>query len=69
MNRFSISARLMALLAALCAIVAIVGAIGLSGLGRANEGLKSVYDDRVVPLNEIKIVADRYAVNIVDTAH
>lgn len=69
MNRFSISARLMALLATLCAIVAIVGVIGLSGLSRANEGLKTVYDDRVVPLNEIKIVADRYAVNIVDTAH
>lgn len=69
MNRFNISARLMALLATLCAIVTVVGVIGLSGLSRANEGLKTVYDDRVVPLNEIKIVADRYAVNIVDTAH
>ncbi len=69
MNKFNISTRLVALLATLCMFVAIVGAMGLSGLSRANQGLKTVYEDRVVPLNEIKIVADRYAVSIVDAAH
>ena len=69
MNRYRISTRLMILLGALCAFLLIVGAMGLFGLGQANSGLKSVYEDRVVPLNEIKIVADRYAVNIVDAAH
>ncbi|MBB6562467.1 methyl-accepting chemotaxis protein/methyl-accepting chemotaxis protein-1 (serine sensor receptor) [Acidovorax soli] len=38
-------------------------------MGQSNAGLKSVYDDRVVPLKQIKIVADMYAVNVVDAAH
>jgi hypothetical protein len=32
-------------------------------------GLDTVYQDRVVPLRDIKQIADMYAVNIVDTAH
>jgi methyl-accepting chemotaxis protein len=31
--------------------------------------LATVYNDRVVPLNNLKAVADKYAVNIVDTSH
>ena len=38
-------------------------------MGNSNAGLKSVYDDRAVPLKQIKVVADMYAVNVVDTAH
>ena len=36
---------------------------------RANHGLNTVYQDRVVPLKQIKLVSDAYAINIVDTAH
>ncbi|MFI3123344.1 MAG: MCP four helix bundle domain-containing protein, partial [Methylococcales bacterium] len=32
-------------------------------------GLQTVYLDRVVPLKDLKIIADMYAVNIVDTTH
>ncbi len=38
-------------------------------MGTISDGLKTVYYDRVVPLKELKIIADLYAVNIVDTAH
>ena len=69
MNQFKISTRLAALLAALCLLVLLVGAGGLYGMGQSNAGLKSVYDDRVVPLKQIKVVADMYAVNVVDAAH
>lgn len=31
--------------------------------------MRSLYEDRVVPLEQLKTVADMYAVNIVDTAH
>jgi methyl-accepting chemotaxis protein len=31
--------------------------------------LRTVYEDRVVPLRQLKLVSDAYAVNIVDTAH
>jgi len=35
----------------------------------SNAALDSVLDDRVVPLRDLKVVADGYAVNIVDSAH
>ena len=38
--------------------VLLVGGGGLFGMGQSNAGLKSVYDDRVVPLKQIKVVAD-----------
>ncbi|GDY37408.1 methyl-accepting chemotaxis protein [Acidovorax sp. NB1] len=69
MSQFKISTRLAGLLAALCLLVLLVGGAGLFGMGQSNAGLKSVYDDRVVPLKQIKVVADMYAVNVVDTAH
>ncbi|KRD25456.1 chemotaxis protein [Acidovorax sp. Root267] len=69
MNQFKISTRLAGLLAALCLLVLLVGVAGLFGMGQSNTGLKSVYDDRVVPLKQIKVVADMYAVNVVDAAH
>ena len=69
MSQFKISTRLAGLLTALCLLVLLVGGAGLFGMGQSNAGLKSVYDDRVVPLKQIKVVADMYAVNVVDTAH
>ncbi|WP_462387665.1 methyl-accepting chemotaxis protein [Acidovorax sp. Q11] len=69
MSQFKISTRLAGLLAALSLLVLLVGGAGLFGMGQSNAGLKTVYDDRVVPLKQIKVVADMYAVNVVDTAH
>ena len=56
---------------ALVALVAlgIVGIMGLVQLKKVNNGLETVYNDRVVPLEQLKIIADEYAVNIVDTTH
>jgi methyl-accepting chemotaxis protein len=42
---------------------------GHIGMTSAVAGLDTVYKDRVVPLRDIKQIADMYAVNIVDTAH
>ena len=69
MNNLKISIRLAGILAVLCCLVLLVGGVGLLGMGQSNAGLKSVYQDRVVPLKQIKIVADMYAVNVVDAAH
>jgi len=38
-------------------------------MGRLVAGIDSLYDDRVVPLKQIKHVSDDYAVNIVDLLH
>jgi methyl-accepting chemotaxis protein len=49
-------------------IVGIAGA-GYHAANVANDGLQTVFNDRVVPLRDLKQVSDLYAVNIVDTAH
>lgn len=46
-----------------------LGYNGLSGIEESNGKLSTVYQDRVIPLQQLKVVADMYAVNIVDTSH
>jgi methyl-accepting chemotaxis protein/methyl-accepting chemotaxis protein-1 (serine sensor receptor) len=65
----SVRARLTLLTAILCLLMAALAGAGLLLLAQANEALRTVYDDRVVPLRQLKTVADMYAVNIVDTSH
>jgi methyl-accepting chemotaxis protein len=47
----------------------ILGVLSIIKLQKVNSGLQTVYNDRVVPLEQLKIIADAYAVNIVDTTH
>ncbi len=47
----------------------VVGFFGVNNLGIVNKTVETVYNDRVVPLKQLKIVSDMYAVNIVDAAH
>lgn len=53
---------------ALLALI-VVGLVGILKLSTVNKGLETVYNDRVVPLDQLKKIADAYAVNIVDTTH
>jgi methyl-accepting chemotaxis protein len=46
-----------------------MGQLGLYGIKAGNNALATVYNDRVVPLEQLKSIADMYAVNIVDTSH
>jgi methyl-accepting chemotaxis protein/aerotaxis receptor len=65
----SIIARVGATVAILTIIVAGVAAVGLKGMNDAHSSADSMYEDRVIPLQQLKAVADMYAVNIVDTTH
>jgi methyl-accepting chemotaxis protein len=53
MNRYKISTRLMFLIALMSALLCGVGAIGLYGTQQSNEGLRTVYEDRTVPLKQL----------------
>ncbi len=53
----------------LCLCTLAVGGLGLNGNFQSHQRLDSVYSDRVVPLQRIKLVSDAYAVHIVDAAH
>jgi methyl-accepting chemotaxis protein/methyl-accepting chemotaxis protein-1 (serine sensor receptor) len=59
----------MGLVTALCMLVLLVGGLGLFGQEKSSSGLRSVYYERIVPLKQLKMVSDMYAVNVVDTAH
>lgn len=64
-----IGTRLYCLICCFSVLMIIIGGLGLQAAKVANTGLDTVYKDRVVPLKDLKIIADLYAVNIVDTAH
>jgi hypothetical protein len=65
----TIKAKLLMLVFVLSSVAIIVALMGLSGMRECNSEFKDVYDNRIVPLNQLKVVADMYAVDIVDTTH
>ncbi len=50
MTNLKISTRLTALLGGLCVLVLLIGIEGLWGMHQSNQGLRTVYEDRVIPL-------------------
>ncbi|HYH19423.1 MAG TPA: methyl-accepting chemotaxis protein [Azospirillum sp.] len=65
----TIRTRLLASLLLLGILLSVSSACGLFFLNMAEDGLGSVYKDRVVPLRDLKVASDLYAVDIVDTSH
>ena len=69
MNSISLKSRLLLLAGSLIFFIVILSGLALYGQYRTNDDLKTVYNDRVVPMKQLKTVSDMYAVNIVDTSH
>jgi len=69
MTHHALSTRLYFVMAFLLLAAVGVGVIGVVGLARTNRGLQTVYDDRVVPLKQLKQIADAYAVSVIDAAN
>ena len=65
----SVVARVAVTLAFLAVMVAGVAGVGLKGMSDAHDSANSMYADRVVPLRQLKAVADAYAVNIIGAVH
>jgi methyl-accepting chemotaxis protein len=61
--------RILMLVASLLVLAAVMGAVCLTSLNATVGGLKTVYLDRVVPLRDLKLISDAYAVSIVDASH
>lgn len=69
MDSWKIRTHLTLLTSALLLGLLCVGGLGLFGMQSAVRGLETVYLDRVVPLRDLKKIADLYAVDIVDATH
>lgn len=61
--------RLLLLTAIPSAFLIVMAGAALHVTSQGTQALRTVYEDRVVPLKQLKTIADMYAVNIVDTAH
>jgi methyl-accepting chemotaxis protein len=61
--------KLYSIVGLMAVVMIVVGGIGLFLAKTSNDGLDTVYKDRVVCLQQLKVISDMYAVNIVDTAH
>ncbi len=67
--RMTIKFVLLLVLSFLGGLLLLSDAIGLRALENANEDIKTIYEDRVVPLRDLKVISDAYAVFIVDASH
>jgi len=68
-KRVTLKARLLASMGLLVLLMLLTGATGLKQLFDVQDSMKAEYEDHVFPVERLKVVADMYAVNIVDTAH
>ena len=66
---WSVRARLISLAMTMLLSCLVIGVFGLYGLKSTVAGLNTVYLDRVVPLRDLKLIADLYAVQVVDASH
>jgi methyl-accepting chemotaxis protein len=69
MTGFNIKGRLVFMVGVLLLLLVLSAAYGIRNSQRASTTLGELYNDRVVPLQQLKTVADGYAVGIVDAAH
>ena len=68
-KQMTVRAQLMLLTGVLLTLFLTGGGATIYLLKADEEQIKSLYEDRVVPLKQLKTVSDMFAVNIVDTAH
>ncbi|MGO5000391.1 methyl-accepting chemotaxis protein [Oceanisphaera sp. W20_SRM_FM3] len=66
LRKWTIKNRLLALTGLLLLGCLFLGVSGIQALQRSVAGLNTVYLDRVVPLSDLKMISDMYAVSIVD---
>jgi methyl-accepting chemotaxis protein len=65
----TIRLRLMLSIFAMLTVIIVVATAGYLSAQRMHDSMASVYADRVVPLSDLKDIADAYAVQVVDTSH
>ncbi|MEO2279531.1 methyl-accepting chemotaxis protein [Pseudoalteromonas pernae] len=69
LNNTSVKTRLILLCIIPISLLIVVAIISIYEVRMFAQNIDSIYEDRVVPLKQIKVVSDNYAVNIVDLLH
>lgn len=68
-GKFTVAAKLYLLVGVLVAFTIAQGGSALYNLMQNEQRFRTTFEDRLHPLTRLKVVADRYAVSIVDTTH
>lgn len=63
MNNLKIATRLMLLISVLAALLMAIGLTGLPGISQSNAALKSVYEDRTIPMRQLGDVQHQLLLN------
>ncbi|PUA29481.1 MAG: hypothetical protein B0W54_02515 [Cellvibrio sp. 79] len=61
-----ISHKLIVILAVLCLFLLLMSSMGWTTFRAQHASLETIYKDRVIPLRDLKVIADAYAVSIID---
>ena len=69
MKQWKVRTHLLLLAGTLLTSLMCIGALGLYGIRSTVQGLETVYLDRVIPLQDLKKIAELYSVRIVDAIH
>ncbi|CAA7622173.1 MCP four helix bundle domain-containing protein [Magnetospirillum sp. SS-4] len=69
MKNLKISSRLLTIPAVMALIMLAIAFLGYRGMASMDAGMSTIYADRVIPMRDLKVIADEYAVNIVDSTH
>ncbi|THF62216.1 methyl-accepting chemotaxis protein [Pseudothauera rhizosphaerae] len=69
MNSLKVGTRVLLLSAVLLCFLTLLAVLGLKSMHSSVAGLETVYSDRVVTVRDLKVVADMFAVNIVNAAY
>ena len=46
-----------------------IGFLAINMMGKIESGVERIYGDRVVPLDDLKVIADKYAVDVIDAVN
>jgi methyl-accepting chemotaxis protein len=69
MKNLKVLTRMIILIAITSIVSLFIGLYGVNNLKIVNDGMTTMYFDRVLPLKQLKSISDAYAINIVDATH
>jgi methyl-accepting chemotaxis protein len=69
MKNLKVLTRMIILIVITSVITLFIGLYGVNNLRIVNDGMTTMYSDRVLPLKQLKAISDAYAINIVDATH
>lgn len=69
MNRLQIKQKMFIGILVPLLMLMTIGFLAINMMGKIESGVERIYGDRVVPLDDLKVIADKYAVDVIDAVN